>query len=185
MNRVSVVAAMGLVVIMEVLPAHAAELDRFFGAYVGVAEVRDLEADETLQRDMDVIIEPYQSKGFRISWINVTLVDGRRDRQGVKRRVQEVIFVPSGKAGLYTEVAPPNPFREKDPHEPLRGDAVRWARIDGKHIHVHSFVVLKDGSYELQDYDRALTDEGIDITFRRLVDGKLVREITGTTVRTD
>ena len=29
--------------------------------------------------------------------------------------------------------------------------------------HVYSFVVLEDGSYELQVYDRALTDIGLDI----------------------
>ena len=50
-------------------------------------------------------------------------------------------------------------------------------------LHVYSFVVLEDGSYELQVYDRALTDIGLDIRFQRIVDGQLMREITGTTAR--
>lgn len=185
MSRFARLAALAAALFVAALPARAADLERFFGAYVGVAKVEDLENGETLRRDMDIVIEPYQQSGFRIRWINVTLVDGQRDREGVERRVQEVIFKRSGKKGLYTEVPPQNPFREADPHEPLRGDAVRWARIDGDHLHVHSFVVLDDGAYELQDYDRALTGKGIDITFRRVVDGELVRRITGTTVRAD
>lgn len=168
-----------------VRPADAAGIDAFFGAFVGVAEVKDLETGETHQRHMDIVIEPYQKTGFRIRWTNVTLVDGRRDVPGVERRVQEVLFKASGESGLFVAVPRPDPFREADPHEPLRGDAVRWARIDGNHLHVLSFVILDDGSYELQDYDRALTDDGIDIVFRRIVDGVRVREITGSTVRAE
>ena len=37
--------------------------------------------------------------------------------------------------------------------------------------------------YELQIYDRVLTDIGIDIVFQRIVDGELVRQIKGSTVR--
>jgi hypothetical protein len=32
---------------------------------------------------MDIVIEPYHEDGFRIQWVNVTLVDGRRDLPGV------------------------------------------------------------------------------------------------------
>ena len=184
-SRLGYAAAAALTALLLVAPATAAELERFFGTYVGVAEVKDLEGGQTYRRDMDVVIEPYQRTGFRIRWINVTLVDGRRDVEGVKRRVQEVIFKPRGDDGLFVAVPPQDPFREADPHEPLRGDAVRWARIQGDHLHVYSFVVLPSGAYEIQDYDRELTDKGIDIEFRRVVDGELVREITGTTVRAD
>lgn len=185
MMRPVTLALAALAFLALTAPSGAAELERFFGTYVGVAEVHDLEGDRTYRRDMDVVIEPYQKAGFRILWINVTLVDGRRDVEGVKRRVQEVVFERSGKQGLFVSVPPQDPFREADPHEPLRGDAVRWARIDGDHLHVYSFVVLPDGAYEIQDYDRVLTDKGIDIVFRRVVDGELVREIAGTTVRAD
>lgn len=185
MSRLAAIGLAVLTVLGAVAPAGAAAIERFFGTYVGVAEVHDLESDTTYRRDMDIVIEPYQQTGFRIRWINVTLVDGRRDVEGVERRVQEVIFKRSGNEGLYVAVPPPNPFREADPHEPLRGDAVRWARVDGDRLHVYSFVVLPDGAYEIQDYLRTLTNKGIDITFRRVVDGELVREINGTTVRAD
>ena len=44
-------------------------------------------------------------------------------------------------------------------------------------------MVLEDGRYELQIYDRSLTDIGIDISFQRIVDGAVVRRIAGTTAR--
>ena len=56
---------------------HAAEgpLARFFGTYVGKAEVEDRDGARE-ERDMDIVIAPYDG-GLRLYWVNVTLVDGR------------------------------------------------------------------------------------------------------------
>jgi hypothetical protein len=163
--------------------ARGASLEPFFGTYVGVAEVADLKAGDVRQRDMDIVIEPYKQGGFRIHWVNVTLVDGQRAAPGVERRVQTVLFEPAEDRAFFVEVAEANPFRERGETRPMRGDPVRWASLDDQGLHLYAFVVLEDGSYELQIYDRWLTDIGLDINFRRVVDGKVVREITGTTAR--
>jgi hypothetical protein len=160
-------------------------LEPFFGAYVGVAEVQDPKTGETHQRDMDIVIEPYHEDGFAIRWINVTLVDGRRDVPGVERRVQNVLFEPADGRDMYVEVTESNPFREREEMKPLRGDPVRWASIDGRTLHVYSFVVAEDGTYELQIYDRVLTDKGIDIEFERIVDDEVLRRIVGSTARAE
>ena len=161
----------------------AASLEPFFGTYVGVAEVRDLEAGDIRRRDMDIVIEPYKRGGFKIHWVNVSLVDGKRAVPGVERQVQTVLFEPAAERDFFVEVAENNPFRERDETRPMRGDPVRWASLDDQGLHVYSFVVLEDGRYELQVYDRTLTDIGLDIRFQRIVDSELVREITGTTAR--
>jgi hypothetical protein len=163
--------------------ASAASLEPFFGTYVGVAEVKDYEDGDTRQRDMDIVLEPYQRGGFQIHWVNVSLIDGKRAVPGVERRVQTVLFEPAEDRGFFVEVTENNPFRERDETRPMRGDPVRWASLDDQGLHVYSFVVLEDGRYELQVYDRTLTDIGLDIRFQRIVDGALVREITGTTAR--
>jgi hypothetical protein len=164
--------------------AGAASLEPFFGTYVGVAEVKDFrDGGEVRQRDMDIVIQPYKRGGFTIHWINVTLVDGQRAVPGVERRVQTVLFEPAEDRDFFVEVEEANPFRERGETRPMRGDPVRWASLDDEGLHVYSFIVLEDGRYELQVYDRALTDIGLDIRFQRIVDGELVREITGTTVR--
>jgi hypothetical protein len=166
--------------------AAAASLEPFFGTYVGVAEVKDFRADGDLaQRDMDIVIEPYKRGGFKIHWVNVSLVDGKRAMPGVERRVQTVLFEPAPDRDFFVEVAETSPFRERGETRPMRGDPVRWASLDDQGLHVYSFVVLEDGSYELQVYDRTLTDIGLDIHFQRIVDGELMREITGTTARAD
>jgi hypothetical protein len=163
--------------------ALAASLSDFFGVYVGGAEVEQMEGDLAASRDMDIVIQPFHEDGFQINWITVTKVDGRRDVAGVTRTVQSVYFEPAEDRSLYVEVEADNPFREREATTPMSGHAVRWASIDGDTLHVYSFVVLEDGRYELQTYDRILTDIGLDIVFRRFDDGELVRQIKGTTAR--
>jgi hypothetical protein len=164
----------------------AASLEPFFGTYVGVAEVKDFrDGGDVMQRDMDIVIEPYKQGGFRIHWVNVSLVDGQRAVPGVERRVQTVLFEPAPDRDFFVEVAESSPFRERGETLPMRGDPVRWASLDDQGLHLYSFMVLEDGRYELQIYDRTLTDIGLDIRFQRIVDGALVREIVGTTARAD
>jgi hypothetical protein len=164
---------------------QAADLSDFFGTYVGHADVEDLETGQLSDRDIDIVIEPFHDDGFQINWITVIKVDGRRDVPGVRRTVQSVLFEPAESQNFYVEVAADNPFREREEMEPMRGNAVRWASLDDDTLHVHSFVVLEDGRYELQIYDRILSDIGLDIEFRRFDDGALVRQIHGKTVRVE
>jgi hypothetical protein len=167
------------------LQAGVGDLTPFFGEYVGVAEVQDLPSGHTRKRDMDIVIQPYHEDGFMIQWVNVTLVDGRRHVPGVERRVQRVLFEPAEERDFYVEVEEGNPFREREETRPMRGDPVRWASLDGGRLHVYAFVVGEDGTYELQVYDRVLTDTGIDIEFQRIVDDVVVRRISGTTARAE
>ena len=142
-------------------------------------------AASAVRRPVDYGIEPYGDDGFRLHWVNVTLVDGRRDVPGVERRVQTVLFEHADARNLYVEVEAGSPFREREATRPMRGDPVRWAAISDRTMHVNSFVVLDDGRYELQTYDRTLTDDGMRIEFQRIVDGEVVKRITGTGVRAE
>ena len=183
--QLGLACALALMLALAATAATAsASLEPFFGAYVGVAEVKNFrDGGDVLQRDMDIVIEPYKQGGFRIHWVNVSLVDGKRAVPGVERRVQTVLFEPAEDREFFVEVAESSPFRERGEMQPMRGDPVRWASLDEQGLHVYSFMVLEDGRYELQIYDRALTDIGLDIRFQRIVDGELVREVTGTTAR--
>jgi len=179
----AVVLTGGLLLGGTPVQAGVGDLTPFFGAFVGVAEVEDLPSGDVRQRDMDIVIQAYREDGFMIQWVNVTLVDGRRDLPGVERRVQRVLFEPAEDRNFYVEVAEGNPFREREETRPMRGDPVRWASLDGDRLHVYAFVVGEEGTYELQVYDRVLTETGIDIEFRRIVDDVLLRRISGTTAR--
>ncbi len=164
--------------------AHAAnDLKAFFGTYVGVAQSTDTHGGTKEQRDIDIVITPYESSGFRINWTNVTLVQGRRDLPGVERRVSQVIMVPGSGPGYFVEAKAYNPFREHEEMEPMGGDPVQWAVLDDDGLFVYSFVILDDGRYELQVYRRWLTKEGLDLHFERIVDDAVLRVIDGHTVR--
>jgi hypothetical protein len=159
--------------------------DAYVGSYVGRATDEFVEGGTAETRDIDIVIAPYKDRGLRIQWTNVTLVDGRRDVPGVKRRVSETLLVPAEDKDFLVESAEPSPFRVKDEVEPMRGDAIRWAAFDENGLHVYSFVVLEDARYEMQTYTRRLTDTGLDLLFERDVDGKIVRRMTGKAVRAD
>jgi hypothetical protein len=167
------------------MPAAAANLADYFGSYVGVAEVRDA-ADRVVEtRHMDIEIDPFRRGGFHLRWVNVTLVDGRRDVPGVQRRIAEVTFEPKGRNGLFVEARVVSPFTQREEMAPMAGDPVRWAKLDDDGLHVFSFVVLPNGRYELQVYTRRLTDDGLDLFFERVVDGDTLRRIDGRTIRAD
>jgi hypothetical protein len=173
--------------LLAALPTLAAQpsLDGYFGAYVGRAVDEVTEASAPEERDIDIVIAPYKKDGFRIEWTNVSLVDSRRDVPGVKRRVSAVIFVPAKDRDLFVEAEEFNPFKERDEAQPMQGEAVRWAALDERGLHVVVFVLLEDGRYELQEYTRSLTEIGLDLTYERIVDGEVVRRMTGRTVRAD
>ena len=84
------VLALGLACAATVLATRTASADTiepFIGSYVGTAQVLGPDGEVTEERDMDITITEETGGGFRIVWINVTLIDGRRDVVGVRRRV--------------------------------------------------------------------------------------------------
>ncbi|MGP1396343.1 MAG: hypothetical protein ACTS3R_12600 [Inquilinaceae bacterium] len=173
--------------LIAVTPSAGANEDaeQFYGTYVGSATVYDADGTMVEERDMDIVVEAAKRGGLALTWTNVTLVDGRRDVPGVQRRVDALTLVPGDDLDIYLEDTRGSLFERRRDIEAMEGDAVRWARIDKGRLGVFSLVITDDGGYELQSYERILTDIGIDIDFRRIVDGKVVRRIEGTTVRVE
>jgi hypothetical protein len=134
------------------------------------------------ERDLTIEVKPYTRGGLSIEWETIFKVDGRRDVPGVKLRHNQLIFQPSDRGDYYNEVAPANPFRERKEFDPIAGDAVRWAVLDGDVLKVYSVTVRDDGRYELEVYDRSRTEQGVDIAFQRLLDGTVQRRVTGRAV---
>ncbi len=167
--------------------AHATEaVEKFFGNYVGSGTAEVFGEDRRESRDLDVTLERYKDDGFTLKWITVIrdAEDGRVG-DGVKRREVEENFVPvedkenvlilSPEGGLFQKSELPNP---------LRGDAVRWAAIDGNAMTVYSLAINATGGSELQVYRRSLTDKGMSIRFLRLQDEEVKVRMSGELVRT-
>ncbi len=189
-RRIAAAASFRIVLTTIVLACHgywqgtqANDLSQFLGTYVGQATVDDLTTGEQRQRHLDIVVMPHRKHGLRIDWTTVGLVDGRRDVPGVERWSQTALFEPAAGNGFMVEASESDVFRERQATVPVAGDPVRWTRIDGDVLHTCSFMVLEDGRYELQLYQRILTEIGMDIHFERIVDGKLERRVTGRTAR--
>lgn len=162
--------------------ASSAELDEFFGVYVGRAEVRGSDGTLIGKRDLDITIEAARMGGFKVSWISVELVDGRRDVPGVERRILESSF-HGPRDGTYAEDTRKTLFATRDRSNILHGDTLRWARIEGDVLSVFSLAVPPEGGYEVQAYERRLTETGLDISFRRIVNDRVVLRVEGQAVR--
>jgi len=169
------------------MPALAADavppLKEMMGVYLGRANAKEHDTGATEERDIDVEVTPFERNGFRIRWVNVTLVDGKRNVPGVKRRVSELAFRPAKGGRHFVEAPAVNLFAEREEAAPMGGDPVRWAVHDAAGLHVYSFVILDDGRYELQTYTRRRAGTGLELRYERVVDGKLLRTIDGRAVR--
>jgi hypothetical protein len=155
------------------------------GAFVGRAEQVNLKDGKREERDIDIVIAPYEGHGLRIDWTNVTLVDGRRDVPGVKRRSDEILLVPAPDRGFYLAGVGYDPFHARPELDPMRGDPLRWGAVEDGAIDVYSFVILDDGRYELQIFQRRPTAEGMTLEFDRILDGEVVRRLSGHAVRAE
>jgi len=167
--------------------ARAADsvLGAFHGTFVGTAATvpaTDSAAKPRL-RDIDIVIEPYKT-GFRITWITVFRVDGKRVDPGVRRRTTVQTFLPQdGATGIYRQAAEIDMFRGRRDPDLLAGDTVRWARLDGRTLSVYSLGLDDRGRYQLQTYHRRLTSLGLDLEFTRLRDGVVDLRIAGEAAR--
>lgn len=156
---------------LNAVPAFAdkASIEAFFGTYEGKASSRnDGEPDA---RDVRVSIQPHGS-GFNVSW-STTKADG-------DRKAYSIDFETTKRPGIFGSAMRRNKFGDSVPLDPLQGDSYVWARITGQTLTVYGFVITPEGSYEMQVYQRTLSDEGLELEFFRYLEGEPVRLIEGT-----
>lgn len=151
-------------------------ISAFVGTFVGggVAENEDSIYFAVTARDFDVKIRAL-GEGFAITWTSVIRRGGDPDRPRIRRKSTSMVFVPSGRAGLYRATAS---------GDPLAGGEMSWARIRGNTLTVYLMIVEADGSYQIQRYDRTLSPEGMQLVFTRIKDGERVRTVKGRLVKT-
>ena len=146
-------------------------LERFVGDYSGRAEVETY--DGTLaQRDMSVSIKKTR-EGFSVRWSSTTYRDGKG-----KEKSYEIGFVPSDRDDVYAAAMTKNVFGHAVPLDPMKGEPYVWARIKNDTLTVFSLFVNSDGSYEMQQFDRTLVEDGLQLEFQRLSNGVPQRSIS-------
>lgn len=175
-----VIKALFAVAMLGAAPVAVAEdlpITAFAGHFAGTGIAKDEidgSVDDTL-RNIDVIITP-DGDVFALSWATILRRDGDADDSEIKQNHHALFFEPADRA---------NVFKSGVEVDPLAGWPFIWARIKGRTLTVYSLLVHDDGSYEIQTYDRTLSDAGMELYFTRVRDGRLVRSVSGTLVRVD
>lgn len=161
-----------LVALFVLLPilARAADIDRFVGSYSGETEI--VIDGAPVKRDMSVKIAPTK-EGFLLNWTSTTYrADGR-----VKVGEYAIEFVPSARDHIYQAAMKTNLFGKATPLDPLKGEPFVWARFEGDMFSVFSLFINEVGDYEIQEFHRTLVEGGLDLGFRRVLNGTPQREI--------
>ena len=177
---------LALVVLVAGLTAAgpaAAQLDAFFGSYVGDGELNDLVSGEVEERDILTSIAPFGHGGFEVRWSSVVRVGGQRDVPGVRHVLRALAFEPAEDGDYYLRAPDYDPFRVRREVEPMAGDALAWATVDGDTLDIYVFAVTGEGAGELQQHRRVLTETGMRLAYTGLVDGVIVTQGSGRMVR--
>jgi len=146
--------------------AALADIGRFAGTYTGAAEI--VSADGSVrQRDMSVQISETK-KGFTVAWSTTTHRDDGRSTE----KSYEIEFVPSARAGIFAAAMTRNVFGHLVQQDPMKGEPYVWARIIGDTLTVFSLFVNEEGGYELQQFDRTLTEGGLILNFSAILNGE-------------
>ena len=162
---------LALVFWLAAAPVIAGDMARFVGTYAGTAEVE--RADGTVApRDMSVTISETRD-GFEVEWSSTTYrQDGRS-----KEKTYKIEFVPSDRGGVFSAAMKRNVFGHDVQLDPMKGEPYVWSRVEGDTLTVFSLFVAQDGGYELQQFDRTLVENGLELYFQRLRNGEKQREI--------
>ena len=179
------IALFGAVLVPALVLAAPPEAGTLLGVFVGRAADDPSLGGKLEQRDIVMEIAKHGQQGLRVSWNNVTLVDGRRDVPGVKFRRDELLLAPAGKRNFYLAGLGYDPFTEKQEPDAVAGDTLRWGVVAGESLHIYAFSILDDGSYELQITVRRPEGDGVRLEFERIVDGEVRRRMIGHAVRAD
>lgn len=152
--------------------ARAADIAEFVGDFTGSADM--VAADgTTTPRDMSVSIRETDD-GFRVDWTTVTYKpDGR-----TKVSPYSVDFLPSDRPGIFAAAMKRNVFGHAVQLDPMKGEPFVWGRIAGDTLTVYSLFVDDAGGYEMQQFDRTLTEGGLTLEFSRFRNGEMLRSVS-------
>lgn len=152
--------------------AEDLSIKAFSGTWSGSGLARNDESDffGLTIRDLDVTIQP-SGDGFVLGWTTVLREGGDPNNPDVKRKSESVTFVPSARPGIYVP--------QGGAGDPVAQGRTMWAFIEGQTLTVSVVSVLDSGEFELQRYDRALTDLGMELEFIRTSGHGVSRAVSG------
>lgn len=152
----------GFVLIAQV---GLADVASFVGKYSGSADIVSADGVSS-KRDMSVAIS-MTDDGFNVSWTSTSYKsDGR-----IKEKSYSIDFLPSDRPNVFSAAQKKNVFGHSVQLDPMKGEPFVWARVIDDTMTVYSLFVNDDGGYEMQQFDRTLTEGGLHLDFMRVRNG--------------
>ncbi len=147
----------------------------FVGHYKGHALLA--EGHKKQQRDLTVDISTLDD-GFRLQWQTVAYYKNK-----VKTKHYSIDFKSSKRANIFRSAMKKNLFGAPQPLDPMQGEPYIWSRFKDKTMTVYALLITDDGGYEFQVYDRTLTSDGMQLTFRRIRNNNILKTISARLLR--
>ncbi|MEM6760025.1 MAG: hypothetical protein AAF601_11170 [Pseudomonadota bacterium] len=171
--------ALSVAVLFACVQAVHADMARFVGSYQGSAEVIAADGSK-IPRDMSVKIQETRA-AFEVTWTSVTYrPDGR-----AKEKSYTVAFVPTDRPGVFAAAQQKNVFGHAVQLDPMKGEPYVWAQLSGDTLSVYSLFVSEIGGYTLQQYDRTVSDGGLQLRFQNIQNGEIARAVETFLARVD
>jgi len=168
----ALIPALAVALCLGAAEARADEsgLEGFYGVWLGsaVTESKTETGKEVTARELYVSILE-SDKGFSMEWAAIR-------RKGVSATEEDPIVM---QVAEFVETERPGVWRSEPSEDPL-GGIYAYARLQDGTLYVYNIAVDKAGRLETQIYQRTLSPEGMQLEFRRIVDGVLVRTVKGT-----
>ena len=155
---IGVILAAGPAFGQDALPAP------FYGTWQGetlTSQEGSKEIDVTAE-DLGVRIEP-DGDGFRMHWTALS-----REKHGgpLTRQPVDARFEPSGRPGVFAFDPEQSSmllqlFGSPSTNNPLEGEPLLWARLADDSLSVYGLAINPDGSFDLYQHVRTLTDDSM------------------------
>ena len=161
--------------------ADDTRIDDFYGNWQGV----DLHATGTdgsvapTAADLNVRLRR-EDAGFQMSWIAFE----RQGGAGLKRQKFDASFTPTNRPGVFA-FNPGKPsllsrlFADPATGNPLKGETLLWARLEGATLTVYSLAIDDHGGFDLDRYARTLTDDGMTVRYTHRIENDRILTIEG------
>lgn len=147
-------------------------VEAFYGNYRGSGISRSDVSDYfgLTVRDLDVTINGAAGGGFTVEWTTVIREGGSPDNPDIRRKSDRLTFAPTTRPGV---------FRADRTGDPLAGEPLTWAHLEGYTLTIHTVSVLDSGDYVVQTYNRTLSDLGMELEFISVRSGETMRRVEG------
>lgn len=156
--------------------AQAADrkISDFYGVYLGHGTEEPLPGEAArgdqgkMTRFSQVVIRPEKAEGgFSIEWSTLKLEGDELPKEAdTKTYVQ-----------TFRATDKPTVFRDITSGDLNLGADTAWAVISGDTLSMVQISVAPDGNYFVVQYDRTLTEKGMDVRFTRFENSRIVRAI--------